>query len=129
MHPCCACVTAGKHCVPLYQLFSEDNLRSLHLDQLLVVVVDDRLLQLLLLLLSHGDWVRGRCVGLIVEWTELVGPHVSYGSTRSALQLGKETSIQRGGTINLCVLDDNSATRGRRSAVGWRGARRERGAR
>lgn len=71
--------------VPLNQLLAQHDLGALHFDQLLVVVVDDGLLQLLLLLLSHGDWVGGWGVGLIVKRAELVGPHVSNCTTRAAL--------------------------------------------
>lgn len=71
--------------LPLNELFAQYNLGALHLDKFLIVVVDDRLFQLLLLFLRHGNWVRRWGVGLIVQWAELVGPHVSYGSTCSAL--------------------------------------------
>lgn len=52
--------------VPLDKLLAEDDLGSLHLDEFLVVVVDDSLLQLILLLLCHGNRVGGRGVGLVV---------------------------------------------------------------
>lgn len=52
--------------VPLNQLLAQHDLGALHFDQLLVVIMDDGLLQLLLLLLRHGDWVGGWGVGLIV---------------------------------------------------------------
>lgn len=71
--------------LPLDELFAQHDLGALNLDQFLVVVVDDGLFQLLLLLLCHGDWVGRRGVGLIVQRAEFVGPHVSDGSTRSAL--------------------------------------------
>lgn len=71
--------------VPLNQLLAQHDLGALHFDQLLIVIVDDGLLQLLLLLLSHGDWVGGRGVGLIVQRAELVGPHVSNGATCATL--------------------------------------------
>lgn len=70
---------------PFDELFAQHDLRSLHLDQFLVVVVDDGLFQLLLLLFCHGNWVRRWGVGLIVQRAELVGPHVPNGSTCSAL--------------------------------------------
>lgn len=71
--------------LPLNELFAQYDLGTLHLDQFFVVVVDDRLFQLLLLLLRHGNWVRRWGVGLIVQWAELVCPHVPYGSTCAAL--------------------------------------------
>ncbi len=71
--------------LPLYELFAQYDLGALHLDQFLVIVVDDGLFQLLLLLLCHSNWVRRRSVGLIVQRAELVGPHVSNGSTCAAL--------------------------------------------
>lgn len=71
--------------LPLNELFAQHNLGTLHLDQFLVVIVDNGLFQFLLLLFCHGDRVRGRGVGLIVQRAELVGPHVPNGPTCSAL--------------------------------------------
>lgn len=71
--------------LPLNQLFAQYNFGALNFDQFLIVIMDDSLLQLLLLLLCHRDWVRRRGVGLIVQWAELVGPHVSDGTTCSTL--------------------------------------------
>lgn len=73
--------------VPLDELLAQHDLGSLHLDELLVVVVDDGLLQFLLLLLRHGHRVGGRRVGLVVQRAELVGAHVADGAAGSALQL------------------------------------------
>lgn len=71
--------------LPLNELFSQHDLSALHLNQFLIVVVNDGLFQLFLLLLCHSHWVRRWGVGLIVQWAELVGPHVSNGPTCSAL--------------------------------------------
>lgn len=71
--------------LPLNELLAQYDLGALHRDQFLVVVVDDGLFQLLLLLLRHSNWVRRRGVGLVVQRAELVGSHVSNGSTGAAL--------------------------------------------
>ena len=76
--------------LPLDELLAQDDLGPLHLDELLVVIVDHSLLQLLLLLLRHGNRVGGRGVGLVVQRAELVGPHVADGAARPALQLRRE---------------------------------------
>ena len=89
-------VVGGLLCaLPLDELLAQDDLGPLHLDELLVVVVDDGLLQLLLLLLRHGHGVGGRGVGLVVQRAELVGPHVADGSARPALQLRREERGER----------------------------------
>ena len=95
----CVCVCAVPPS-PLDELLAQDDLGALHLDELLVVVVDHRLLQLLLLLFRHGDGVGGRRVGLVVQRAELVGAHVSDGAARSALQLGRGGGGGAGATAN-----------------------------
>lgn len=71
--------------LPFNELFAQYNLGALNFDQFLIVIMDDSLLQFLLLLLCHCNGVRRWRIGLIVQWAELVGPHVSYGTACSTL--------------------------------------------
>lgn len=73
--------------LPLNELLSKHNLSSFHFNKFFIVIVDHSLLELLFLLFCHCHRIRGRGIGLVVQWAKLIGPHVANSTTSSTFQL------------------------------------------